>query len=280
MDDNLADPRPEREPDQQPGPDLGQRRAREILEKDEDVPEPPAAGQPRNGASGERGDSRTIDDGHSPGDDLPESDRRPDVTADEAEQRFKETIRGLRIVQDFGTNKVIGVARRQPGSLSWQITRLESPAENAGRQAAIDLLTDLVVQAADGFAALPTDLDEAVAATEAVADPSSIALKLCNAAGQALAHHLGLGVIAPALGSFVEQTLKREVDPSSGQPGVVQALGVFGVTVDVATGQLTPAAYEFAAAALNSMLQDKTRGISQAELNKIQAAIRARRSQG
>jgi hypothetical protein len=111
-----------------------------------------------------------------------------------------------------------------------------------------------------------------------VDDPRTIALKLCNAAGQALAHHVGLGLIAPALGSLVEQTLQPKVDPPAGQSGVVQGLRVFDVTADAATGQLTPAVYCFAAAELDSMLQGKTRGISQAELDKIQAAIRARRS--
>jgi hypothetical protein len=77
---------------------------------------------------------------------------------------------------------------------------------------------------------------------------------------------------------LVEQTLKPKVDPPGGQPSVVQGLRVFDITVDVATGQLTPAAYGFAAAELDSILQDKTQGISQAELDKIQAAIRARRS--
>lgn len=138
------------------------------------------------------------------------------------------------------------------------------------------MLIDLVVQAADYVAAVPTDLDEAVRVAAAVTDPNSIALKLCNAAGQALAHHLGLGLMAPALGSLVEQTLRPKVDPTGGQPGVVQALGVFDVTVDVAIGELTPAVYGFAAAELDSMLQDKTRGISQAELDKIQAAIKRR----
>jgi hypothetical protein len=223
--------------------------------------------------------ARFFDDGHAPGDDPPESDQSPDdVTAEEAEQRFKETIRGLRIVQDFGTKKVIGIATPQPSSLGWQIMRLEPPAKKAFRQAVIQGCTDLLVQATGGVAALPTDVDEAVTAPEAVADPWYIGLKLCNVGTQAVAHQHGFGFMAPALGSFVEQALRAKVESAAGQPGVVQGLGVFDVTFDVATGEMTPAVYGFAGAELDSILQDKTRGISQAELDKIEAAIRARRS--
>jgi hypothetical protein len=35
------------------------------------------------------------------GDEAPESDRRPDVTAEAAAQKFKEKIHGVRLVYDF-----------------------------------------------------------------------------------------------------------------------------------------------------------------------------------
>lgn len=97
---------------------------------------------------------------------------------------------------------------------------------------------------------------------------------LCNAVAQGLAHHCGLGFIAPALGSLVEQTLSPLVDLPNGLARTLQDLQVFDVTVDAATGQLTPAVRDFAAAELATGLQDRTRGISQAELDQIAAAIR------
>jgi len=113
-------------------------------------------------------------------------------------------------------------------------------------------------------------------AASLVADPRSIALKLCNAAGQGLAYHFGLGFMAPALGSLVEQTLSSVVDPPNRLSSAVQGLQALDVTIDVATGHLTPAVNDFAAAELDAVLQDKTLGISQAELVEIEEAIRQR----
>lgn len=226
-----------------------------------------------DGIDGKQGESSVSD---APGYILSLPDQLPEVTAEEAEAKFKEEIGGVRLVYDFRSGKLAGIATWDPDEWSWQTTELETKAQSQFRQAGINLLTDLVAQVTGHIPARPSDLDQAVSAASQAADPRSVALKLCNAAGQALAHHFGLGIFAPAIGALVEQTLSPLVGPPGRLSKAVKDLQVLDVTVDIATDQLTPAVNDFAVSELGGVLQDKTRGISQAELDKIAAAIKQR----
>ena len=225
---------------------------------------------PRDAVSRKRGDDAAADGDES------RSDQEPDVTAQDVEEAFKDNIHGLRLVRDFWTGKMVGAATWDPDDSAWQIVNLETPVEREVRQASINLLTVLALQATGAAAGRPSDLDQAVAIATKFANPGSITLKLCNGLVQGVAHHCGLGFMAPALGAFVEQTLSPLVNPPSGLTRAIQDLQVLDVTVDAATGRLTPAVYDFVIAELGGVLRDKTRGISQAELDEIDAAVRRR----
>jgi hypothetical protein len=223
------------------------------------------ADRPDDDTSHERGDGSA--------DDASESERHPDVTVEEAEEEFRDTLHGVRLVYDFGSNEVVGIATWDADDWSWQITPAETTAERESRQAGINFLTDLAAHATGLVLAPLTGMDEAATIVAAAADPRSIALKLCNGAAQVLAHHCGLGFMAPELGSLVEQTLSPVIDPPNRLSGAVQGLQALDVTVDVATGHLTPAVQDFAATELDATLQKKTQGISRAELDEIEEAI-------
>jgi hypothetical protein len=239
-----------------PGPDTVQVARREVVQAD-------------------KSDVNANDDD---GDDPPESDGRPEVTAEEAEEKFKDTLHGVRLVYDFGSNEVVGIATWDADDWAWRIVSRESSAERKARQVGINLFTDLAAQLTGLITAPATNLDKAVSIASLAANPQALALKLCNGAVQVLAYHFVPGYMASALGSLAEQILAPAVDPPNRLSGVMRGLQAFDVTVDVATDQLTAAVQDFAAAESDAMLQKKTQGISQAELDEIEEAIRQRQA--
>jgi hypothetical protein len=207
---------------------------------------------------------------------IKDSDRIEAEEAKEVLERFRTHYDGIRLVYDFGTGKITGIATCEPGTREWRITRLETPAEEQFREAGINLLTDLVAQATSPALDLPSDLDDLVEIAQEAVDPARVTLKLCNAAVQALAHHVGLSPIAPALGKLAEQTLAPLVAPKGGPARAVKDMQVLDVAYDTATGRWTPAVQDFTLAELADVIKDKTTGISQAELDKIEETIRLR----
>jgi hypothetical protein len=202
--------------------------------------------------------------------------RSPEATAEEvveANERFKDTIRRVRLVRDMRTNQLAGIATWNADSWSWDIQPVETPAQQEYRKVGIYLLTDLLSQVGGPIFEPPTDLDQLVdVATDAI-DPSSIALKLCNAAAQGVAHACHLGFLAPAIGKLVEQTLAPLFAPPDRISRAEIGLQVLDVTTDISNDRLTGIAYDLSAGSIDAEIMNRTRGISPADLAVIEEAI-------
>lgn len=199
-------------------------------------------------------------------------DQQPEISAEEVKKRFRQNVQDMRLLEDFGTGEVIGVASWPDGAWSWQVTKLETPADSLLRGIEIDLITDLLMPVTKGLAVPPTGIDDAVTIATAIS-PRIVFLEICNVAVQGVACHLGLALIAPALGTLTVQVLNPLIESTGALSEAERCLQVLDVTVDIKDGKLTPNVYDFAAAQLDALLMRKMRGISQEDLKKIKALI-------
>lgn len=197
-----------------------------------------------------------------------------DITPEDAVREFQKRVPRVRLVRDVRTGTVDGIAIPDPETGAWRVQRAETPTEAAYQQLALRGLTEIAVENLVPFAARVTSVDEAVTLLTGVADPSCIALKMLGAAAQAVARAHGLGSCAPLIGTLVEQTLKPVI-MSDDAAAVAADLQIVDVAADAATGQFTAAVYDYAGAELDTLVQRRTRGISQAELDRMEQTIRA-----
>lgn len=86
------------------------------------------------------------------------------------------------------------------------------------------------------------------------------------------------GTLAPALGKLAEKAVAPLIVPNDGLAKAVEAIHVVEVAYDLAEGQWTPAVHEFALTEITNQLNDKTAGISQADINKIERLLEQQRT--
>jgi hypothetical protein len=84
------------------------------------------------------------------------------------------------------------------------MVRVEGTEGRFFRETATNLITKQLAQAVPGISP-PSSLDGALNKAEAILSPKIILSKIANAGAQAVAYHVGLGHIAPALGKVTEQ---------------------------------------------------------------------------
>jgi hypothetical protein len=121
-------------------------------------------------------------------------------------QKFLDRGGEVRLVTKLGSGKLAGIAFRGPGAWDWNELRLEGPAERLFRETATGLITQQLTQAIPGIVPA-SSLDDALDKATATLSPQVVAGKLANAAAQVVAHHRGLGPIAPVAGKVAEQTV-------------------------------------------------------------------------
>jgi hypothetical protein len=113
-------------------------------------------------------------------------------------------------VIDAWNGKQTGVAVRDHRG-GYDIRDFEGRLSTAVREVVIDTLTGTLlgtILPGPG----PTSLDTIISALEKLLEPHEILLAFVNAAARALAFHAGLGIIAPLIGKFAENTVRSLLD--------------------------------------------------------------------
>lgn len=176
------------------------------------------------------------------------------------------------LVQDLGSGKLAGVAYRNPGVWSWTELPLEGPGAKLFRETGLSLINQAIRQAIPGLTPL-SSLDQALNIATSVLSPQAIAGKLANAVGQAVAHHLGLSPIAPAVGKVTEQAVSSLTIPADVPDRALGAARVAVVTYDLHGGELTPAVTDFIMDKFTDKINDLMPHVSRPEIRAIQDAL-------
>ena len=179
----------------------------------------------------------------------------------------------IRLVKEWGSGRIVGVGTKASGAPDCEITRLEGEVERRLRQGAIALIAGLVGQGTEYMFDASTDLDNVTKVVGAAIDPNVLTLKICNFAAQVVAHHVGMGWVAPAVGIATEEVLAPVVISNNRKAETRKGLQVLDVGFDVGAGRLTPTVQSFAISEGARVLKDGTAGISQKELGEIADAI-------
>ncbi|HEX6524516.1 MAG TPA: hypothetical protein VF070_31615 [Streptosporangiaceae bacterium] len=188
-------------------------------------------------------------------------------------QKFLDRGGEIRLLTELGSGKLAGLAFRRPGAWDWNELRLQGPAEKLFRETATSLITQQLAQAVPGIAA-PTSLDNALDMATAVLSPQAIAGKLANAATQVVAHHLGLGSIAPVAGKVAEQIVAARPVPPAAPDWALGAARVGVITYDLSAGHLTPAVAGFIAGKIDDRINDLSPGVTHPQVRDVQTVLR------
>jgi hypothetical protein len=182
---------------------------------------------------------------------------------------FGERCQGIRFVYDIRNDQITAVAIQDPTTGHWDTVLIEGKVEQIFRHALIDVLANATHEMTRGMLASATGVNEIVAvAKQAMAPRRTIMLALCNAATQAVAHWLGLGLAAEVLGDLVETTLASAL-PEDRHANAIKTVSILDVTYDVASGRLTPAMQEFTLDQLANVIKHETAGITRAQLGRL-----------
>jgi hypothetical protein len=174
----------------------------------------------------------------------------------------------MRLVSNFSAGKEIGVPTPGPDGWGWEIVKFDTKAERVFRNSGIDLVTAVVSQGTHAAFARPSGPDQAVTLARELSNPQiNIMLKLSNVAGQALAHHAGLCLIAPAVGAFAEKRFAELIGPAAATPEVLGEVQFLDVAADLKSRDLTTTVQAFAAGQIADRIKDRTNRISQQELH-------------
>lgn len=188
-------------------------------------------------------------------------------------QRFLDRGGDVRLVHDLGSGELAGIAYRSRGAWDWQEVKLEGATRRFFDQTAIDLITPQIAQAIPGISP-PTRLDDILAVATAALSPQVIVGKLANAAGQVVAHHLGLSPVAPVVGKVAEQIVAAAPFPASAPGRVLGAARVDVVMYDLRAGHLSATVRDFTVDRIDDRINDLTRGVTRPEVRDIQDVLR------
>jgi hypothetical protein len=178
----------------------------------------------------------------------------------------------IRLVSDFRSGKLAGIAFRGPQDWDWREIRLEGEVSRVFREAATGLITDQLTQHALGVT-LPSGFDGALDRAAAVLSPQVVLGKLANAAAQVAACHAGFPHIAKAAGKVAEQAVASLPVPD-GMPGrALDAARDCVVTCDLAGGHLTGTVRDFIADKEAGRINDLARGVTPGQTPEILVGI-------
>ena len=181
---------------------------------------------------------------------------------------FLDHGRQIRLVNDLGSGKLVGIAFKNPGDWDWQVVRVEGTEGRFFRETATNLITKELAQAVPGISP-PTSLDDALNMAEAILSPKFILGKIANAGAQAAAYHVGLPHIAPALGKVTEQFVASLPSRDSIATKVLNGASGLVVTCDLKDGHLTATVRDFAADKIDNIINEHTAGITPRDLRDI-----------
>ncbi len=190
-------------------------------------------------------------------------------------QKFLDHGGEIRLVTELGSGKLAGIAFRRPGAWDWNELKLQGPAERLFRETATGLITQQLTQAIPGIAP-PSSLDNALDMATAILSPQAIAGKLANAAAQVVAHHLGLGSIAPLAGKVAEQIVASQPVPPTAPDRALNAARVGVITYDLRAGHLTATVAGFIAGKVDDRLNDLPPGVTRPQVRDVQTVLRHR----
>jgi hypothetical protein len=194
-------------------------------------------------------------------------------------QKFLDRGGEVRLVNELGSGKLVGIAFRRPGAWDWTELRLEGPAERLFRGTVTSLITQQLAQVVPGIPA-PSSLDEALDKATAILSPQAIAGKLANAAAQVVAHHLGLGSIAPVAGKVAEQIVACQPVPPAAPDLALGAARVGVITYDLRAGHLTATVAGFIAGKIDDRINDLTPGVTRPQVRDVQTVLHHRPDAG
>jgi hypothetical protein len=184
-------------------------------------------------------------------------------------EAFVERGGQLQLVCDQHTGKVEGAAYKEPGAQDWQELPLDDgPTGRVFRETATTLVTELITKELPGIEP-PTELDAALATVTGVISPRKVAGKLASAAVQALAHHLGLSLIAHAAGEITEQIV-TSMFPENEIDRALNTATIGTVAYDLDAGQLTATVEDFEVEEISEMASDPT--VPEWIIRKLRAA--------
>ena len=178
----------------------------------------------------------------------------------------------IRLVNDLGSGRLTGIAFKNPGAWDWQVVRVEGAEGRLFRETATNLITDQIAQAIPCVNP-PSSLDGALSAAQGILSPEIILSKLANAGAQVVAHHLGLGPIAPAIGKVAEQFVRSLPSRDNIATKVLNGARDLDVTYDLKDGHLTATVRDFAADKIDNFINRHTGGITRREIDDIQDSI-------
>jgi hypothetical protein len=173
-------------------------------------------------------------------------------------EAFVERGGRLQLVSNLRTDRVERVAYKQPGAEDWQELSLEDgPAGHVFRETATNLVTGLITRELPGIEP-PTDLDAVLDTVTGIISPRKIAGKLASAAAQALAHHLGLSLIAHAVGEITEQIVTSLPFPENAIDKALNTATISTVAYDLHADQLTATVEDFVVEEIPEIASDPT----------------------
>ena len=183
--------------------------------------------------------------------------------------------RQILLVNDLGSGKPIGIAFKNPGDWDWQVIRVEGTEGRFFRETATNLITEQLAQLAQAIpgSSPPSSLDDALNKAKAILSPQIILSKIANAGTQAVAYHVGLGHIAPALGKVMEQFVASMPSRDSMGTEVLNGARELAVIYDLKDGHLTPTVRDLAADAINIIIIKRTEGLTPDDLRYIQVSL-------
>jgi hypothetical protein len=180
-------------------------------------------------------------------------------------------------VIDWRSGKQTGVAARDERG-GYDIRDFEGRLSGAVRSAAIDTVTGAflgMVIPGSGT----TSLDAMISALEKLLEPREILLALVNAAARAIAIQAGLGIIAPLIGQFAENTARALLDRehATDRPVAARLLKGAKIAAYAESGTLAEGIADlFLTPAIKSALGNATAPISWAGPMDAQSAYDAR----
>lgn len=198
----------------------------------------------------------------------------PDLVGNQGDlQKFLDCGGDVRLVTSLASGNLAGIAFRSPGAQDWTEVKLEGPAQRLFRETATSLIVQQVAQAIPEISR-PSGLDEALAAATSILSPQVIVGKLANAAGQVVAHHLGLSSIAPIVGKVTEQTV-GSVSIPAGVPGqALSAARIDVVLYDLRTGRLTATVRDFVVDKIDDRVDQLTRSVTRLQVSDIRDLLK------
>jgi hypothetical protein len=184
----------------------------------------------------------------------------------------------IRLVNDLGSGRLTGIAFKNPGAWDWQVVRVEGAEGRLFRETATNLITDQIAQAIPGVSP-PSSLDAALSAAQGILSPEIILSKLANAGAQVVAHHLGLGPIAPAIGKVAEQFVRSLPSRDNIATKVLNGARDLDVTYDLKDGHITAIVRDLAADKIDNIIDEHTGDITPGDLRDIQDSLQQKQKE-